>query len=315
MVLVSLFSPFCHVALLRLLMIWIKCCWFVRVWPKSRWGEVSIPEWWWFSSFCLFVFYCLNYFKGQRGLIRCITLQPFCWLFPNHSTSDINLLHVVGLPKATSFLIGFKIWVDSIISLLCFWVRGGGRVTRTRGGGWNDDAAVSGKQKLLIKRLAWTGPNNSRFVRDGWNKRIWKGMKEKLQTCFGSKKVLLNNLLLASNSLIWSFQCDRQKVPPSQVVPPHSRCYSECLYQMDTSNIIPGGLEDVPSIFWYSTCARPVFWSLFRSFWILVFNIFLFFCLKSNFSMMVKSFEGWQQGETECVILFNSLEQQKTLLP
>lgn len=156
-------------------------------------------------------------------------------------------------PKATSFLTGFKIWVDSIISLLCFWVRGGGRVTRTRGGGWNDDAAVSGKQKLLIKRLAWTGPNNSRFVRAGWNKRIWKGMKEKLQTCFGTKKVSLNNVLLA-NSLIWSFQCDRQKVPPSQVVPPHSRCYSECLYQMDTSNIIPGGLEDVPSILIFHMC-------------------------------------------------------------
>lgn len=64
---------------------------------------------------------------------------------------------------------------------------------------------MSCKQKLLIKRLVWTGPNNSRFVRAGWNKEIWKGMKSTLALV--QKRVLLNTVLQID--LAWSFQCDR----------------------------------------------------------------------------------------------------------
>lgn len=81
MVLVSLFSPMCHVALQMLLMIYIKCCWFTRVWPKRSWGEVrrlllALKWWWWLNCFeeaayLEIDFYHSNNFFAQRGLIGC----------------------------------------------------------------------------------------------------------------------------------------------------------------------------------------------------------------------------------------------------
>lgn len=101
---------------------------------------------------------------------------------------------------------------------------------------------------------------------------------------------------------------------PRQVVPRHSRCFPECLYQMDTSNIIPEGFGDVPSILIFHMC-KPCF--------LVSLLIFLNICFHYFCRFSMKSFEGRQRGQTERVLLWKlwnfhffltPFEQQNTLL-